>query len=78
MDSTIQIGAIVAIIVAICQALKYAIGDSRWIPLISVILGIIGAFFLDGVNFISTAAGVVIGLSTTGLYGVVKTSILNK
>ncbi len=78
MDQTVQIGAIVAIIAALCEALKYAIGDSRWIPLISVVLGIIGAFFLGGVNFVSTAAGVVLGLSTTGLYGVVKTSILNK
>ncbi len=78
MDSTIQIGFLVAIITAVCEALKYAIGDSRWIPLISVGLGLIGAYFVGGVNFLSTGAGVVLGLSTTGLYGVVKTSILNK
>ncbi len=78
MDATLQIGALVTIIVGLCEALKYAIGDSRWIPLFSVILGLIGAYLLGGVNFLSTGAGVVLGLSTTGGYALVKTSILNK
>lgn len=78
MEATLQIGALVTIIAAICEALKYAIGSSRWIPLFSVVIGLIGAYFIGGVSFLSTASGVVLGLSTTGLYGVVKTSILNK
>lgn len=78
MDVTLQIGALVTIIVGLCEALKYAIGDSRWIPLFSVILGLIGAYFIGGVSFLSTGAGVILGLSTTGGYALVKTSILNK
>ncbi len=78
MDVTLQIGSLVTIIVAFCEALKYAIGDSRWIPLVSVILGVVGAYFLGGFSFLSTASGVIIGLSTTGLYATVKTSVLNK
>lgn len=78
MDMALQIGALVTIIVALCEAIKYAIGDSRWIPLFSVILGLVGAYFLSGFSFLSTAAGVILGLSTTGGYTLVKTSILNK
>ncbi len=78
METTFQIGALVTVIIGLCEALKYAIGDSRWIPLLAVLLGIAGSFFFDGVNFLSTSAGVIIGLSTTGGYQVIKTSILNK
>ncbi len=78
MDITLQIGALVTIIVGICEAIKYAVGDSRWIPLFSVILGLAGAYFIHGVSFFSTGAGVILGLSTTGAYRLVKTSILNK
>ncbi len=79
MDISLQIGALVVVIIGVCEALKYAIGKSRWIPLISVVLGLIGAYFIDGgVNFISTASGVILGLSTTGGYALVKHSIMNK
>ena len=73
-----QIGLIVIIVVAVCEALKYAGVHSRWIPLFSIVLGIAGAFLFDGINFLSTAAGVVIGLSTSGAYDVVKRTALNK
>ncbi len=78
MDTTLQITALVTVIVGLCEAIKFAIGDSRWIPLFAVVLGIVSAFYFDGVGFLSTAAGVILGLSTTGGYTVVKTSILNK
>jgi len=77
MDST-QIGFLVVIVVGICEAIKYAGLDSRWIPLIAVILGLAGAFLYTGINFLSAGAGVILGLATTGGYAVVKTSILNK
>ena len=78
MDTALQIAALVTVIVGLCEAIKYAIGNSRWIPLSAVVMGIIGAYFIDGVGFLSTAAGVILGLSTTGGYAVVKKSILNK
>lgn len=78
MDITLKISAIVTIIVAICEAVKMAGIPSRFIPLLSVGLGLSGAFFFDGLSFLSTAAGVIIGLTATGGYRLVKTSILNK
>jgi hypothetical protein len=73
-----QVGLIVVLVIAICEGAKFARLPSRWVPLLSVLLGIAGAFVFDGVNFLATAAGVVLGLGTSGLYDVVKKSILNK
>ncbi len=78
MDTTTQIGAIVIIILAVCEGLKKAGVPSRFIPLIAVGIGAIAAMPFGGVNFLSIVSGVVLGLSTTGLYRVVKTSVLNK
>ncbi len=78
MDIKTQIGAIVIIILAVCESLKRAGVPSRFIPLTAVVVGILAALPFDGVNFLSVASGVILGLSTTGLYRVVKTSILNK
>lgn len=77
MEYTV-VGALVILIVAICESLKYAGLDSRYIPIISVVLGIIGALLFDGASFLTAVAGIIIGLATTGGYAVVKTSILNK
>jgi hypothetical protein len=73
-----QVGLIVVLVAAICEAAKYAKLPSRWVPLLSIVLGLIGAFYFDGFNFLATAAGVVVGLSTSGLYDVVKKTVLNK
>lgn len=77
MDAT-QIGFIVVVVVGITEAIKYAGLSSRWSPLIAVVLGLGMAFFYEGFNFLATAAGVILGLATTGGYAVVKSSILNK
>jgi hypothetical protein len=71
-------GLIVVLVIAICEAIKYAGLKSRWIPLIAVGLGILGTVIFDGVSFLSTAAGVILGLATTGGYRLVKTSLFNK
>jgi hypothetical protein len=73
-----QVGLIVILVIAICEAVKYAGLGKRWIPLLSVVLAIGGAFIFDGVNLLATSAGVIIGLGSSGLYDVVKRSILNK
>ena len=77
MDN-IQVGLIVVLVVGICEAVKYAGLKSRWIPLLSVVLGLAGVYYFDGVNFLASAAGVILGLSATGGYALVKKSILNK
>lgn len=78
MDIAGQIGAIVIIILGVCEGLKRAGTPSRYIPLIAAAVGIIAALPFGGVNFLSVASGVILGLATTGLYRTVKTSILNK
>ncbi len=78
MDIAAQIGAIVIIILAVSEGLKRAGVPSRYIPLISTITGLLAALPFGGVNFLSVASGVILGLATTGGYRVVKTSILNK
>ncbi len=78
MDNA-QVGLIVILVVALCEGIKQAgFLDSRFIPLLSVILSIAGAYFFGGVSFLSTAAGVILGAAVTGGYRVVKTSILNQ
>ncbi len=78
VEAFTQIGALVVLIVAICEAIKRAGLASRWIPLVSVVLAIAGAWFFDSVSFLSTVSGVILGLATTGGYRVVKTTILNQ
>ena len=78
MDTISQISALVIIIVALCEGMKVAGLSVRWIPLLSVLLGIFGSFLVDGVSFLSVASGVILGVATTGGYRVIKTSILNK
>ena len=72
------VGLIVIVIVGICEAVKYAGLKSRWIPLLSVLLGIVAVTIFDGASFLSSLAGVVLGLATTGGYRLVKTTALNK
>ncbi len=78
MEATTQIGSIVVIILALCEGIKRAGVPSRYIPLVSLVVGIIAASAFGGANFLSVSSGVLLGLSSTGLFRVIKTSILNK
>lgn len=73
-----QLFSLIVIIVEICEVLKLAGVPSRFMPLLAVVLGIAGSLLFFQVNFLYATAGVIIGLSTTGGYALVKTSILNK
>jgi hypothetical protein len=69
-----------AIIVGLCQAMKAAGVPSKFIPLISVFIGVTGAIFLipysDGAGLANTVVqGIIIGLSAVGLYSGVKSTI---
>lgn len=77
MNNT-QVGLIVVLVVAVCEAVKQAGLPSRFVPLLSVVLALVGTYFFGGVSFLSTAAGVLLGTSATGAYRLVKTSLLNK
>ena len=76
--SNIEIGSLVVIVVALCEAAKYAGLQSRFIPLLSVVLGLAGALFWSGATFLTAGAGIVVGLATTGGYRLIKTTVLNK
>lgn len=77
-ELAVTIGALVTIIVGVCEGLKAAGVPSRFVPIISVLAGLGLAIFVFGGGWIPAAAGIVIGLATTGGYRVVKTSVLNQ
>ena len=68
---------LVPVIVGITQVVK-AIGmDSRFAPLVSVILGVAGAFLISGISGGVAIGGIVAGLSACGLWSGVKTTTGN-
>ena len=76
--STIEIGYLVIIVVALCEGTKYAGLKARFIPLLAAVLGLLGALLWGGATFLSAGADVIVGLATTGGYRLVKTSLFNK
>ncbi len=70
--------SMIVVIMALCEAIKYTRVAPRWIPLIAVILGVTGAVFIGKDGWLDLAAGVVTGLSSSGLYSVYKKTIINK
>ena len=80
MDNpNVIVGAIVVLIIAICQAIKIAGLPSRWIPLLAVALGIAGAFFFgNGSGLLTIGSGVIVGLTSAGFFDLVKQTVLGK
>lgn len=68
-----EIGFVVAIVIAISQFLKLYV-PTNFIPLVTLVLGIIGGYFFVPFDIIqeSIMNGVIIGLSANGLYDVTK------
>ena len=70
--------SLIVVITAIVQAVKVTKLPSRYLPLLAVVLGLAGAFAFGGADWISAGAGIVTGLSASGLYSVYKRTIINK
>lgn len=70
--------ALIAVIIALCQAVKYTRFPNRYIPLLAIALGIVGSVYIGGTEWLQIAAGVLAGLSSAGLYSGFKTTIINK
>lgn len=70
-------GGLIVIIIAICQALKYAGVVTRWIPLIAIGLGLAGGLYFGGVNWVQATSGIITGLASAGLYSAYKKVIIN-
>jgi hypothetical protein len=73
-----NVTGLVLIIVALCQALKYAGVNTRWIPIISILLGLIGSIILGGPSWMEMATGIISGLTASGLYSGYKKTIISK
>jgi len=78
MEGFTQLSAVVVVIVAICEAVKRVGVSTRYIPLIAVVLGIGGAMYFDGVNWLATGAGIIMALTAQGLYSGFKKTVMNK
>ena len=78
MENLTQVGALVLIILALCEASKMAGLKARYVPLLATVLGILGGVFFGGANWLAVVAGIITGLTTTGGYRLVKTSLLGK
>ncbi len=74
-----EVGYIVAIVIGVCQALKFANFPTRFMPLLAIALGIGGAFiFGDTPASLEIISGIVLGLASSGLYDVAKTTVLGQ
>lgn len=77
--SDTQFGSLLVVIIAVCQAAKYAGLNSRWIPLLSLVLGLSGAVYVGGaVNWLSILAGLVTSFTASGMFSAFKKTVLNK
>ena len=78
METTMTIPLLVSVIIAFNQLMKNAGLPTKYIPLISMILGIgAGFFFLPGVNIQETIFnGIAIGLGSNGLFDFAKSTIV--
>ena len=71
-----QVLLLVGVIVVVCEAVKRAGLNSRYIPLLSLLLGIGGSLYFNGSDFLAVLNGVLVGLATTLGYREVKDSIV--
>lgn len=70
-----EIGLIVGLVIAICQAIKRAGVSTRYIPAIAIVLGVVGAYLFSGVNFLATVSGIILALVSSGLYSGFKATV---
>ena len=65
---------LVPVIVGLTQVTKVSGLKSKWAPLLSIILGMLGAFVLAGVSGTTGLGGIVAGLAACGLWSGTKTT----
>lgn len=69
-----------ALVIGIAELCKRCGLPSKWIPLVDVVLGIVGGFFVFGLEmgygaFKGIIIGIAIGLSACGLFSGIKNTI---
>lgn len=70
MNRVFEIGLIIAVIVALNELFKRSFNvPVKYLPLVSLVLGIVaGVFYLDGDIKSKIFYGIIIGLSSAGLF----------
>lgn len=68
MDITNEFLALVPIVLGVTQVAKMTGLSRRYMPLVSLILGVIGAVSLGAFDATGVMQGVVVGLSASGLW----------
>ena len=72
----LDITILVAVITGVVSTVKIAGMDSKWAPLLALALGVVVYGFLNGYNWLNVFQGLVVGLTSSGLYsGWVKPAI---
>lgn len=67
--------ALVPVVMALVQLLKMYVG-SKWAPLMSLVVGIIVAFFVPALTTgMTILGGIVLGLISAGVYSGVKATV---
>lgn len=65
----IELGMIVAVIIGLGEVVKQVGVPVKYLPVVSLILGVVGGiFFTDGEMAEKALTGVMLGLSASGLY----------
>jgi phosphotransferase system glucose/maltose/N-acetylglucosamine-specific IIC component len=80
MDLVIYGASLLAITAGITEVIKRAIGDTRFTPIVSVVVGVVLAVVTQPALPLtqSVVNGLVIGLAASGAYDLSKKSLLNK
>lgn len=67
--------ALVPVIIGIVEVFKKLGVSTKYAPLLAILLGVLGVIGIEGVSVISIIAGIVIGLSSSGLFSGVKKTL---
>lgn len=68
---------LIPLVVGVVQVIKIAGLPKRYLPISSVVLGMVGAIFLGAFDSTSLIQGVIAGLSACGLWSATKSTIDN-
>lgn len=67
--------ALIPVIVGLVQIVKGIGLNARYLPLVAVVLGIAGVFALDGMTSVNAVGGIVVGLSSVGLFSGTRSTV---
>jgi hypothetical protein len=69
---TPQVLALVPIVIGLVAVIKKVGLNTRYLPVVALILGMLGVVGLEGISATALIGGIVVGLSASGLYSGTK------